>query len=40
MRSPLPLLQQFARIVLEVERVRERQAAAGSGKEIEALSGG
>lgn len=35
---PLALQQQFARIVEEVERVRERQAE--SGKEIEALCGG
>jgi len=35
---PLALQQQFARIVEEVERIRERQAA--SGKEIEELCGG
>jgi len=35
---PLALQQQFARIVLEVERIRERQAA--SGKEIEGLCEG
>jgi Restriction endonuclease S subunits len=35
---PLALQQQFARIVEEVERVREKQAE--SGKEIEALCGG
>ena len=35
---PLALQQQFARVVLEVERIRERQAA--SGKEIEGLCEG
>ncbi|MFA5253807.1 MAG: restriction endonuclease subunit S [Methanoregula sp.] len=35
---PLALQQQFARIVKDVERVREKQAE--SGKEIEALCGG
>jgi len=35
---PLALQQQFARVVLEVERIRERQAA--SGKEIVGLCEG